>query len=459
MGSERDFRTSTRIRLENRLHDCQNNGFRGRPAFRELRNDISGIVPNVASDFNAIDTYYGEVNRGINQLFSDITRVVRQANQCEDQFVRELDRELRRARYLRDALLALNRLIDPRRVSGGKSLIEGSSARFQSAARDVEVALAGKIFESMVKRDANGNITGYRWDIIENILNKDAVNISEAQFAALARMFLGMNNLGDKERFLNTLADRVEWSGSTTIAGHSFGYMYTFCQDKLAGIMRHAGDFIEQFRVNQVADCGQSNAERQAMLHRLGLLAAVSEVLMVGSPPPTLLSDGSGPITLTDDVAWHREEGTWPMIRLSATTWNDNLASGGGFSVDQHNIAISAPHPGECPNTGRAVRELAYNAFESRHSVDDMVVHGIEVGTGLIVGEVPGVGTALSFGEAIGSMVNPNSVADDHRSTVRPVNDLTTDWANDFYDVVIIESAGGSKGWSAVGFPSTRNQP
>jgi len=90
------------IKKENPLHDSQGSGMQGRSLFRELGRDISDIVPNVAGDLEDMETYYGEINRGINQLLSDVRHVVRQANQCEADFVRELDREVRRAGHLRD---------------------------------------------------------------------------------------------------------------------------------------------------------------------------------------------------------------------------------------------------------------------------------------------------------------------------------------------------------------------
>ena len=447
------------IKKESLLNDCQDNGMQGRNLYRELRGEIIDIVPDVAGDFDDIDNYYGEVNRCIVGLLSDIGRVYSQAYATETDFIIALDREVRRARYLLQALKGLNRLVDPRPLGrlGGMSLIQGYPAEFQRVAAEVEVALAGKAFESMVIRDGD-TIIGYRWDIIENILNKDAVNISEAEYAALARMFLGMNNLSDKERFLNTLADVVE---GMSAAGAPSGVMFTFCQDKLAGIMRHAGGAIGQFRANQIADCEQSNAERHAMLQRLGLLEAISTLAVGNSsfssnlPQFMLWGDSSGPISLSQvggssDISL--------TVRASEVTLSADMdgAHPNIGSASNLSFTIGAVQHGEDKGSGSArtvMGELATGELRRLHGTDFTTGFAAEQGARFIMGEVPVIGTALSAAERADSIAGAGQI-NSSIDRLEQVQERACYIQDNAYDVVIIRSDDGR--WTFIDAPSTR---
>ena len=314
------------LKDESRLHSCRSNGLRARPLYLQLQGDISDIVPDVQSDFEVIERYYGEIRRAISQCFSDISCVYQQAWQTEGEFVLALDRENRKAQHLRDALRALNTLIDPRRVSGGKSLMQLSPQRFDYYAAKVETALIAKLFEAMVVRDDRGNIVDFRWDIIGGILDKDYANISERQLAALTQALIAMENPAFIERFFNAMATQMSIEEVKALFSLRPGqsaqvvfpdgvYPFCLCPDKLAAIQRHLGIAYDR----ELAGAG-SDARLAGILQRYALAETIFTA-MSGGP---LWGGANGPISI-QGVPCEKRDGTEFTLSTRATSASPSL--------------------------------------------------------------------------------------------------------------------------------------
>ena len=132
------------LKKENHIHSCRDNGFRGRTAFRQLRGDISDIVPGLDQEFTAIEGYYREISLCLDCSLGSINHVFTRSYECEAEFARALRQEYGKAELLRNALKEMNRLIDPRRVGGTKSLMQLSIVDFAAYADGVFSKLAEK---------------------------------------------------------------------------------------------------------------------------------------------------------------------------------------------------------------------------------------------------------------------------------------------------------------------------
>ena len=381
-NSERDFTPDARANLESRLHSCRSNGLRARPLYWQLQGDISDIVPDVQSDFEVIERYYGEIRRAISQCFSDISCVYQQAWQTEGEFVLALDRENRKAQHLRDALKALNKLIDPRRVGNcGGSLIQLCPNEFSYYAAKVETALIAKLFEAMVVRDDRGKIVDFRWDIIGGILDKDYVDISERQLAALAKIFTEITAIGGLERFLNLLADQVELSDIMPTGFVSRGIdgaavvpgvlAFIFCPDKVAGLQRHL-DFIL---------AGESSEDaRHGIIQRIELLNGVMFAKSGESIAPVLWGDSNGPIRLREGTLTFETDGVVTTIEgikinVIAGTYRDPfLAGGAAESISRFTRQVMVSDVHENQNITSAVSNLIIEGGRIRYQVNPAAI-------------------------------------------------------------------------------------
>ena len=408
-GEGRDFRLTTRRQLEGYLHDCLNNGFKGQAAYRELARDFADIVPGLAEDCAVIDDYYREVKGTIEQCLCDIQWVFLRVYECEERFVIALNREIAKVEHLLAAQRALNALLDPRPVArlGGVSLIEGSPEEFRRLAGDVDAALAAKLFEMMVKRDINENIVGYDWDLIGSILDREYTDISEVQFAALARVFIGMDSLSDKERFLNALADVVDLRNvlpeGAVVGGIGGGIpgaedmlAFIFCPDKIAGLQRHIGIALAS---------EDSPAAQRNIIQRYELLNGVM-FAKSGDVIPALWGDSSGPISLQEGTLTFGEGSDQININgikinvITGIAMPDFQTMGvTGISLGGREVMVSNVHRNEY--IASAVSNLAIDGARIRYQVNPFAAglyDAVVFATGFIKGTTGDVVSGLKKG-------------------------------------------------------------
>ena len=94
------------------------------------------------------------------------------------------------------------------------------------------------------------------WDTLQEVLGRPYTEISEAEFAVMAMLFISFD-LEYQERFLNYLIDQIEapelaqtflsgeLEGFDSINGHPENILlYMFCPEKVAGIQRHLNNAI-----------------------------------------------------------------------------------------------------------------------------------------------------------------------------------------------------------------------
>ena len=126
------------------------------------------------------------------------------------------------------------------------------------------------------------------WAEIEHVLNMPGASISMEQYAALAFSFGHMVSLGDKEKFLNLLADEVDLFRAVPHDTRTF----IVCPIKIAGIQIFLDIGIASTLENQMhlrlgnLPYEHLNATRHRLIRNSALLTAVAELTSSSSSIP-----------------------------------------------------------------------------------------------------------------------------------------------------------------------------
>jgi len=106
-------------------------------------------------------------------------------------------------------------------------LLQNVKSQFSQSNQNELFGLMVNAMVAQMLDDGDGEI---RWEFIEAILNRPADQIHQSEFAALAIVFLSLEDDGDIELFFHALADLNEGIGDDRLHG------WTFCNDKIDGI-------------------------------------------------------------------------------------------------------------------------------------------------------------------------------------------------------------------------------
>ena len=184
--------------------EVSENGFYGLKDFEELQSLSASLSLDYdTSYYSDIKRYYFlliekyEVTRpAVEKIFTDVYAV-------DSSYAAKLKAHLGVVQELRQMFHSLVAAIDTAPAGGSVPALELGNVDFTQALGASIVGLYNATISRFVSEDGT-----YDWKAIDATLNRDAKDISEAEYFVLALLYSSMG-ISDTERFLQSLADKV----------------------------------------------------------------------------------------------------------------------------------------------------------------------------------------------------------------------------------------------------------
>ncbi|MDR0458937.1 MAG: hypothetical protein LBG68_00530 [Coriobacteriales bacterium] len=205
MGLIRDFTDACREEIINELIKADNQ-LEGWTIFDALYNWVYIASVRCELDESVLEFYretsdkYKEMAGSVGPIFDDVYAV-------ESNTSSNLNQLLELSLGLSESLKALAAIIDPTPPSGASPMLALTGSDFYDVLGSVNTRLLEATRARFVSIGEDGSLI-YDWDLIDEVLGKDADKISEAEYYVLAELYAYMG-LADTEKFIQALAEKV----------------------------------------------------------------------------------------------------------------------------------------------------------------------------------------------------------------------------------------------------------
>ncbi|MDR0459008.1 MAG: hypothetical protein LBG68_00890 [Coriobacteriales bacterium] len=257
MGLIRDFTDACREEIIHELIKADNQ-LEGWTIFEALYNWVYIASVRCELDESILEFYretsdkYKEMAGSVGQIFDDVYAV-------ESNTSSNLNQLLELSLGLSESLKALAAIIDPTPPGGAGPMLALSSSDFSDVLGSVNTRLLEATRARFVSIGEDGSLI-YDWDLIDEVLGKDADKISEAEYYVLAELYTYMG-LADTEKFIQALAEKVtdrtdglveftEWAYDPEKVNRLISYVNAFAY--VASIYEYSFDLLTDDQVAEL---------------------------------------------------------------------------------------------------------------------------------------------------------------------------------------------------------------
>ncbi len=224
-----------------------------------IGSNINNYNSDIAKYHEDIVDKMGTTREQLNKIFADVYAV-------DNTYVTKVNVLISNAEPLKRAFTALAEVFNPAPLDGGSFILGRTPAEFSEyMSKDV-----GTVYDDLLKQfvtfDAQGNPT-YNWDAIDAALNKDAADITDMEYLALASLYANMSP-EDVEKFMQMLADLKEnHKGGFLELGYPNSYsMWEYDEEKIEGLQKYLGMHDALLQAQQISLDSLSDEELRQLL-------------------------------------------------------------------------------------------------------------------------------------------------------------------------------------------------
>lgn len=212
---------------------------------------------DISEYLDDLDTYHKKLVDKEDMAKSDIIKLFDDVDAVDKDYEGKLAEKLDMLKTYSNTLKRLTNIIDVKSSFNGKTSVFLSTVSFQSSLSKTDSELMDKYIEKFVIKDKDGN-SEFKWDQINETLNKKTEDITEMEYLVLASLYLTMDT-EDTGKFLQALADKISdvkipWYQQIFHQYSNAKYTtWKYDSDKMAGLQKYllcsANSLAEQERI------------------------------------------------------------------------------------------------------------------------------------------------------------------------------------------------------------------